>query len=67
MIRKNALLFTEREYQLAMQIVNLQEALDIANMALKENGKLGVLADLDSRPSFRKGRTFHAKVRKLLK
>jgi len=55
-----------KEYQLAMMVIHLQDALDTANANAKKIGHLGVLPQY-GQPSFREASKFHARVRKLIK
>jgi len=55
----------DTSYALAMKIVHLENALNTANSVLNKHGMLGVLPNHSV--SFRKGRTFHKKVREVLK
>lgn len=55
-----------KEYALAMKIVNLEDALNIANKNARKDGKLGVLPNCGG-PSFREANKFHARVRQILK
>lgn len=58
--------YTEKEFALARRVLELEDCLKIANDNAKKNGILGVLASTYN-PSFRKARTYYARVRKLLK
>jgi len=53
-----------REYALAIRVVHLENALQIANNLLNKDGKLGVLASRSIR--FRDGMKFHKRVRKII-
>ena len=54
--------------ELAMRVVNLRRALDVANGCLRRHGQtLLVAADELDTPTFREGRKFWAEVRELTK
>lgn len=55
---------TDETYRMAEQIVHLEQALERANAILNNDGKLGVLPNHSV--SFRNGRSFHKKVKKVL-
>jgi hypothetical protein len=52
------------EYRLAERIVHLEEALDLANKLLNDDGNLGVIPSRTVR--FRKSANFHKKVREVI-
>ncbi len=54
-----------REQDLAIRVVNLREGLKVANRLLAEVSMLQVHVDELESPSFRRGRSFWAQVRRL--
>lgn len=51
--------------ELAIAVVNLREALSVANKCLYEAGKFGYKCNEKSGPSFKEGRSFWAQVKRL--
>lgn len=57
---------TENERRLAIKVLNLRRELEIANRMLRDGGSMSVLSDEDALPTFREGRSFWARVRRLV-